>query len=179
VKDRTHHPHAPDRGLPSQEFVWLAEGEGFEPSIRLTTVNRFRDRFESADLQAFRRRSPGCSPEAQKEVLSAFASRRHRAEPVGEAVLGDPSNSISIGLDAVSAEPSQLMEGRAAALQFTGLVSTASAFRAVWPNVLSSLKGGAMPLSRRTALIGVALAVIAAVIVVIVAYSGGGGAPGY
>jgi hypothetical protein len=71
------------------------------------------------------------------------------------------------------------MEGCAAALQFTGLVSTASAFRAVWPNVLSSLKGGAMPLSRRTALIGVALAVIAAVIVVIVAYSGGGGAPGY
>jgi hypothetical protein len=37
-----------------------------------------------------------------------------------------------------------------------------------------------MPVSRRTALIGVALAVIAAVIVVIVvAYSGGGSAPGY
>ena len=37
-----------------------------------------------------------------------------------------------------------------------------------------------MPLSRRTVLIGVALAIIAAVIVVIVAYSGGaGGEPGY
>jgi hypothetical protein len=36
-----------------------------------------------------------------------------------------------------------------------------------------------MPLSRRTALIGVALAVIAAVLVVVVVYAGGGGAPGY
>ena len=32
---------------------WLekAEGEGFEPSIRLTTDNGFRDRQESVDLQ--------------------------------------------------------------------------------------------------------------------------------
>jgi len=30
-----------------------AEGEGFEPSIRLTTDNGFRDRYELADLQGF------------------------------------------------------------------------------------------------------------------------------
>jgi len=30
-----------------------AEGEGFEPSIRLTTDNGFRDRLETAHLQGF------------------------------------------------------------------------------------------------------------------------------
>ncbi len=33
--------------------AWEAEGEGFEPSIRLTTDNGFRDRPETADLQVF------------------------------------------------------------------------------------------------------------------------------
>jgi hypothetical protein len=38
------------------KLAWLkekAEGEGFEPSIRLTTDNGFRDRYEYADLQGF------------------------------------------------------------------------------------------------------------------------------
>jgi hypothetical protein len=35
------------------ERLRRAEGEGFEPSIRLTTDNGFRDRFEYAGLQGF------------------------------------------------------------------------------------------------------------------------------
>jgi hypothetical protein len=40
-KDRRH-PHR--SGSPTQEPLDQAEGEGFEPSIRLTTDNGFRDR---------------------------------------------------------------------------------------------------------------------------------------
>jgi hypothetical protein len=43
-----------------------AEGEGFEPSIRLTTDNGFRDRLETAYLQ-----------EVLFRVASVFASARH------------------------------------------------------------------------------------------------------
>ena len=47
------------RGLSSTRRTWAlnpllgrkAEGEGFEPSIRLTTDNGFRDRQETTDLQ--------------------------------------------------------------------------------------------------------------------------------
>jgi hypothetical protein len=49
-KDRRH-PHR--SGSPTQEPLDQAEGEGFEPSIRLTTDNGFRDRFEYAGLQGF------------------------------------------------------------------------------------------------------------------------------
>jgi hypothetical protein len=34
-----------------KRFLGEAEGEGFEPSIRLTTDNGFRDRLECGDLQ--------------------------------------------------------------------------------------------------------------------------------
>ena len=54
-----------------RERLEKAEGEGFEPSIRLTTDNGFRDRFEYADLQAFCRRAPGLCASQQPSVHEA------------------------------------------------------------------------------------------------------------
>jgi hypothetical protein len=44
---------AADGNRLSKRLLEEAEGEGFEPSIRLTTDNAFRDRLEMAGLQVF------------------------------------------------------------------------------------------------------------------------------
>jgi hypothetical protein len=61
---------APLARAPLTGTAWKAEGEGFEPSIRLTTDNGFRDRYELADLQVFSRPAPVCAPVARRSCTA-------------------------------------------------------------------------------------------------------------
>jgi hypothetical protein len=72
---RFERPHAPaSTRLPHREPLGQAEGEGFEPSIRLTTDNGFRDR----------RIRPLCHPSGA--VLGTAEAEKEGFEPSKEVI---------------------------------------------------------------------------------------------
>jgi hypothetical protein len=64
-------------------FSVKAEGEGFEPSIRLTTDNGFRDRQETPDLQGFYCSLPVRSPASERSVREDIAAAAHARQDAG------------------------------------------------------------------------------------------------
>jgi hypothetical protein len=78
-----------------------AEGEGFEPSIRLTTDNGFRDRPETADLQGFlsvrhwiRQREKGRPERSPGEDVRA---RMAPLRPMTLATVASATDSAALG----------------------------------------------------------------------------------
>src|SRR5919106_1823397 len=69
-----------DREIRVRRQAVKAEGEGFEPSIRLTTDNGFRDRLETVDLQGF-----------EIQFASGFASQRPIANAFDDPLRPRPA----------------------------------------------------------------------------------------
>jgi hypothetical protein len=92
-----------------------AEGEGFEPSIRLTTDNGFRDRTKSADMQGF-------AVQFASEFASARLQRR-RGVALPRREGGSKQGLCDLATSNVSLGTSLVMKGssvrvRASALRY-------------------------------------------------------------